>query len=577
MPYNFRNKQRDDNPQPRKKRKSSDNPPPKNPFVDNFIEEDSDDSFEEDSDGEDSFIDDLHEEKNLRVADTIYESVKSYGVPFDVVRTAVEKAIFEFADATAENLVETSWKKNLDEKEIQELEPSFKKLREEIKNEHPTIAKILRANMTESEKKKCFQMYDIMESYDPGTSEYYEMQDKLIDHLRRAKSTSYADIEKLEKEEKRLTDQIGDIDSLKKRILNLDAPDDIKTTIYGNYLKLQTLNPSGDEFGKLKSQIEWKVSIPYNKFVEENVQNSKKRIAEAQKKLDKKLFGLNNVKTELLVQYNNSIVSPNAKKSIALCGPSGCGKTAIAKAFAESIGYPFEHISLGGAKDSTLFFGSDDVYIGAGPGIIIQILKRMKCSNGIILLDEVDKLGATKEGMEIQYALLHISDYVQNTEFRDKYLSDIKVDISKLWFFYSLNDETMIDTALLSRLCPIRVNPYTFSEKVTILKDYALPEALEKIGMKPGEITFTPEAINKIIHMKRDVSDSQGLRPMKAVIEQIVSRVNFYKMNSSSKTLLKNLNFKIDNFELPLKITSKMIDDMVEGEKLPSYINSMYI
>jgi ATP-dependent Lon protease len=429
---------------------------------------------------------------------------------------------------------------------------------------------ILKANLTESEKKRCLQLYDAMWGYDPGSLHFYDISNQLIEMIHA--SESKVDAGSLEKEEERLRNLVLDNATLKQRILLLEASDDVKASLFTKYLKLEKLDVTDSSYATIKDQIEWVLKLPFGRLTsvtklshfsgsEGDRQMIRDLLRSVRVSLDDKLFGLDKVKEKLLMLLNDSITCPATRKSVALCGPPGVGKTAIAKAFAEAVGLPFDSISLGGARDSTLFYGSDNVYIGAGPGMIVRILCKMKYANGVILFDEVDKLSDTAEGREMQYALLHISDYVQNSTFRDKYLPDIKIDISKIWFFYSLNEDTHLDGALKNRLSILKIPPYTFSEKVIIATDYVLSEALTNVGMKAEDVTMSPEAAHLII---TSTEREGGVRPIKNLIQDLVSHLNLYRTTGEGQ--IGGVKKNVIKITFPVCVTSSLLSSLVDLE-----------
>jgi ATP-dependent Lon protease len=453
------------------------------------------------------------------------------------------------------------WSKDLSKRQIKKLRPTYEKIKDEMIDSNPSIDKILNAKLNKDERTRCFELFNMFKNSELYSELYYHYKNRLNDLLKKAENKSEEQF-KFEEKQETLFNQIleKDKDSLKTKILRLNAPLNIKKIIYEKYLKLEKMDISDSEYTNLKNNIEWSISIPYN-IVRNPFQDKSTFdiISNTKKYLDSKLFGMEKVKQQLLLLLNNCLTSPNAKKAIALCGQPGVGKTSIAKTFAEAIGLPFEQISLGGAKDSTLFFGSDNVYIGSSPGIIVKLLKNMGSCDGIILFDEIDKLAETPEGREMQYALLHITDDAQKEHFRDKYLADITIDISKLWFFYSMNDEDSLDTALRDRLPIINVPNYKFDEKVQIIKNYTLPTELKDIGMNKDDLIISKEITESIV--KRFEND--GLRQIKKYIRELVSKINFYR--NCDEELRKTLLFKIKNFKLPYTIDSiKVLDDIME-------------
>ena len=159
------------------------------------------------------------------------------------------------------------------------------------------------------------------------------------------------------------------------------------------------------------------------------------------------------IKEQILLFINSKLLNPDMKGCcLGLIGPPGTGKTSIARIIAEVLDYPFEQISFGGVTNTEFIKGHDFTYIGSQPGIIAKSLTRMKYKNGILFFDEYEKISANKD---IVSTLLHITDPSQNNTFRDQYLSDITIDLSSIWFIYSMN-EFPEDSALKDRIYSIR-------------------------------------------------------------------------------------------------------------------------
>ena len=267
--------------------------------------------------------------------------------------------------------------------------------------------------------------------------------------------------------------------------------------------------------------------------------------------MNKKLYGMEKVKLKLLEIYNDRLTSNYAsRRNIGLIGAPGLGKTQIGKVWASVLGVPFQKVSVGGLNDSSFLKGSNKVWNSADPSIALQILSQMKVADGIIMFDEVDKLGK-----EAQYALLHISDTAHNQEFRDTFLKRYPHDLSKVLFIYCLNDASRLDSALLDRLDLIEIKPYTINEKKIIFNEYMLPEALENVQMKSTDIILNEDALNYIV-TKNGTESESGVRYIEKAVKSIVGKVNLYrKIVLTNKTTGSiKLPYTIPNFKLPLKI-----------------------
>lgn len=514
-------------------------------------------------------VDNYFEIDSIRLQRALIENLtNNFEITSDEIQPIVEETFKINIDSIDQYLSakpsDISWKLGMNPKKIQKLEPKLLKLRQEIEDEKPTIEKILTYPLNKDEQKKCIKLFDRLNNLEPFTSDYSFVQDSINHILDESKNQSHKEVEYLERENERLKSITSVKYSIKNRILKLEADDNVKKTLYVKYLNMMKHEPGSTVYNSLKDEIEWVLKLPHNKGDEMNhikTMSSKELnnyYINIMKQLDDELYGMENVKNRLLHIINDRRSSNNScGRNIALIGPPGVGKTQIGKSLAKVLNVKFEKISVGGMDDASILKGSDKVWQGASPSIVLQILSRMKSNNGIIMWDEVDKLGGTSRGKQAQYALLHISDYEHNNEFRDNYLNDFPHDISKLWFIFCMNTKDDIDPALLDRLDIIEVKPYSLPEKKIIFRDYMLVKALKTVSIKSKEIIFTDSAINEFL---REYSKSGGLRDVEKLTKTLVGRINMYK-NTSINGSMGNLKlpYKIPNFRLPYKITPKIL------------------
>jgi len=527
---------------------------------------------ESDSDS-DSFINDEDEYYDSLI-NNIYQELKGYKIPKELFAGIMKSNILKLVDVISEENDKNQWKKGLSDEEIKVLEPKLIELQKNLKNENPSIVKILSANITEEDKKSCLQLFDVMNSYEIGSQDFYNTRSTLVQLLKSENQTE-KDIEDLENFENSMKNVVLDGKSFKTKIFELKTTNEIKSIIYSKYIKLEKMSIMDSEFTGLKNQIEWSLSLPYDKsmtpqqFKNQDITNY---MLETKMRLNKELDCLESVKNQLLLLLNDSFTSNNSKKAIALCGPPGTGKTSIAKAFAIAIGLPYYVVSMGGVKDSSFLQGNSDVWVGSSPGIIVKALKDMKCNNGIIIFDEVDKLGNTHEGIETQYSLLHISDFTQNNAFRDKYLIDIPIDLSNMWFFYLMNNTDSLDSAFKNRLPIINIPDYVFDEKINIAKNYIIPKELNVSGLDSNDVIFTTEAVQYIVHLQKSGND--GMRLIQNIIKNIISKIKFKKIHGKeAQHIFPNQYFE---FELPLKINSAILLKLIDSKSDKFEYLSMY-
>lgn len=431
------------------------------------------------------------------------------------------------------------WKIGLDDKVIKKYEPRLIRLREKIKEREPTMIKILRCKISDDLKIKALQCYDSLFLTEKYSVEWLTLCEAITLILEKEEELTR---EELEKEKLLKVDISTKFDFVRKKIINLDTSDSIKSIIYEKYLSCKDLSVPG--LNNDKSWLNWTLTLPFNHSVKKecNIEN----LELLYNTLNQELCGMDVVKKRVLEFLVNKETNPNYKGTIlALKGSPGTGKTEIVYTLSKVFGLPFEKISLGGMSDSTILRGSPKLYVNSSPSIILQILTRMKCNNGIILFDEIDKI-SHKYSSEIQNTLIHITDYTQNHEFKDDYISEFPHDISKIMFICTLNNETDLSPILKDRLEIINIPDYTDKEKEEILLKYIFPKEMKNIGL--DRITLSKEVIKEIIN-----NSGTSIRYIKSTINKILSRINYLYFTRNSK-----ISGKI-KIEFPLEISKDLL------------------
>lgn len=458
--------------------------------------------------------------------------------------------------------------------EKDKLNTQYKKIKKSI-DKVPKIMDILKVNA--SFKQKCSLMQDlqVLHNLEPFTPEYVLQRNDLIekmDNYNKEKESA----EEQEELEKELIDAYQGKESLKSQILKSKFDTDTRAIIYGKYLQMKEMDSSDTEYHKLKDWLEQALKIPTESTIvnlpskNDDNETINSTLSGIQCLLDKELYGMDNVKEEILLLLCNKITN-NASigNSLALLGPPGTGKTCIIKTLAKALNIPFTQISVGGTKDSSFLDGHSYTYVGATPGMIAKSLMKMKCNNGIIFFDEIDKLSDSEQGKEVAWNLLHITDFSQNNEFRDKYLMDIPIDLSKTWFIYSMNDDTNMDSALRDRMPVIKVKGYNSAEKVKIAEQYMIPKIIKNLGMLDTDVTYSQQVLEYIISksVKNGSDELGGVRDLDKLLYRIFRKINLYKCSVLDGGHIGNLRltYKIDNFVIPLDLTKDIVDNLTRG------------
>lgn len=294
----------------------------------------------------------------------------------------------------------------------------------------------------------------------------------------------------LEKDEK--TEQI---EVYRSRLEDLsDAlPEEARNRIAEEIDKLNVLSPQSPEFAVSRTYLDWLTGLPWNEFSEDRLD-----VARARRILNRDHYGLDDVKKRILEFVGVAKLKGSVDGSIlCLVGPPGVGKTSLGKAVAEALGRKFFRFSLGGMRDEAEIKGHRRTYIGALPGKVMQAIKTCGTGNPVIMLDEIDKLGASYQG-DPSSALLEVLDPEQNNSFRDHYL-DVPFDLSKVLFIATANVPDTIPAPLFDRMEVINLSGYIIQEKLAIGRRHLVPKLLPRHGLTKEDVTFKDAALRTLI------------------------------------------------------------------------------
>lgn len=293
--------------------------------------------------------------------------------------------------------------------------------------------------------------------------------------------------------------------------------------------KLRNMGPNSAEATVVRNYLDWLLSVPWGKK-----SRVKKDLDLAQKVLDEDHYGLEKVK-ERILEYLAVQNRANRLRGPILClvGPPGVGKTSLGKSLARATGREFARMSLGGVRDESEIRGHRRTYIGSMPGKIIQSMKKIKTTNPILLLDEIDKLGMDWRG-DPASALLEVLDPEQNNSFNDHYM-EVDYDLSNVMFVTTANTLN-IPSPLLDRMEVIRIAGYTEDEKIEIANNYLLPKTIKNHGLKKGEFAISDDVLRAII---RTYTREAGVRNLERELA-----------NLCRKTVTKIVREKIASVEI---------------------------
>jgi ATP-dependent Lon protease len=309
---------------------------------------------------------------------------------------------------------------------------------------------------------------------------------------------------------KAIQDELGEGDAdqaelneLRERFAQLKLPEDAQKAVDRELSRLEKIPSAAAEHGVIRTYLDWLVSLPWNTTTEDNLD-----LANARTVLDADHYDLEKVKDRILEHLAVSKLKNNVSGPI-LCfvGPPGVGKTSLGQSIARALGRKFARLSVGGVRDEAEIRGHRRTYIGAMPGTIIRTLRDAESINPVLLIDEIDKMGADYRG-DPASAMLEVLDPEQNKHFRDHYL-DLPFDLSKVLFICTANTLDTVPGPLLDRMDVIQLSGYTEDEKFGIAKRYLVPKQLEAHGFAAGQVAVSDRALRLII---REYTREAGVR-----------------------------------------------------------------
>lgn len=311
-------------------------------------------------------------------------------------------------------------------------------------------------------------------------------------------------------------DSESEIEKFKKRLKKLTLSEEAGDRINEELEKLRLLEPSSAEFNVTRAYLDWLTVLPWGVYSKDSYD-----IAKAGRILDRDHYGLDEVKDRILELISVGIVKGDLAGSIILLiGPPGVGKTSVGQSIARSLGREFYRFSLGGMRDEAEIKGHRRTYIGALPGKFIQAIKTCKTANPVIMLDEIDKIGASFRG-DPASALLEVLDPEQNQNFLDHYL-DVRFDLSKVLFICTANQMETIPGPLIDRMEVIRLPGYIQAEKVEIAKRHLIPKQLRLHGLTKSHVSIPKPVINAIVD---GYAREAGVRGLENRIKKILRKV----------------------------------------------------
>src|SRR5215475_7094674 len=309
------------------------------------------------------------------------------------------------------------------------------------------------------------------------------------------------------------------------RVEQADLPDNVREAAMREVGKLERASDQSPESGWIRTWLDTVLEMPWKVRTEDNTD-----LTAAREVLDADHAGLADVKDRILeylavrnrrASRGLTVVGGRGSGAVlALAGPPGVGKTSLGESVARSLGRKFVRVALGGIRDEAEIRGHRRTYVGALPGRIVRAIREAGSMNPVILLDEVDKLGADYRG-DPTAALLEVLDPAQNHTFRDHYL-EVELDLSDVLFIATANIAEAIPEPLMDRMEPIPLDGYTEAEKVTIAQGHLLPRQLERAGLDAADVTLTDEALHRLA---AEYTREAGVRALERTIARVLRKI----------------------------------------------------
>lgn len=322
--------------------------------------------------------------------------------------------------------------------------------------------------------------------------------------------------------------EVAEAAQLRERLEKADLPDEVRSEADRELRRLEKLPSAAPDYHVIRTYLDYVLELPWKKSSEDKLD-----LNEARRILDEDHYGLEDVKERILEFLAVIKLRPDSKSPI-LCfvGPPGVGKTSLGRSIGRALGRQFERMSLGGVRDEAELRGHRRTYIGSLPGRIIQAIRRAGVNNPVMMLDEIDKLGADYRG-DPASALLEILDPQQNNSFRDHYL-DLPFDLSKVFFIATANQLGPIPLPLRDRMEVIALSGYSDQEKLQIARRYLVPRQTVENGLNESQFTITDEALELLATR---YTREAGVRQLERTVGSVARKVALKIARAEAETI----------------------------------------
>jgi ATP-dependent Lon protease len=356
-------------------------------------------------------------------------------------------------------------------------------------------------------------------------------------------------------------------------LLDTNMPAKFKAVAMQKLSMLKSMEVGDNEYFKVKNWVDTFMRIPFGIYrnltisMSDGIDACHEYMDKAITTLDNCVYGLNDAKLQIMQMVGQWISNPSAMgTAIAIKGPMGTGKTTLVKeGISKILGRDFAFIALGGTGDSSFLEGHSYTYEGSSWGKIVQTLIDSKSMNPVIYFDELDKVSDTPRGEEIIGILTHLTDTSQNSEFHDKYFSEVNFDLSKCLFIFSYNDESKVNPILRDRMYRIQTKGYDAAEKVIISRKYLLPKIREQVNFNEDDVIIPDETIKHIVASECMTKEEDGVRNLKRCLEIIHTKLNLFRLMKKDTPLFdKDIKLEVT---FPFTVTPKEADILIKNDK----------
>ena len=445
--------------------------------------------------------------------------------------------------------------------ELQQLEKINKLIDEKELSEYD----IVKSNLLDEDKAYYLEKFRIMNERDVHPMDRLKYKYEIFRKINDVSSLSLEETIKY----KNLKEQ-GKQTVLNK-ILNTKHSQAIQQVLFKKYNRMIKYTRDDSDYIKLYEWINLVLDLPTEEkqIIREN-ETIGQRINTIRTVMNQHIYGQNEVK-DRIIEIMCSKFTRQSYNCFGLEGEPGIGKTAFVRCLAEALDLPFYQISLAGIKDVNVLNGHSSTYIGAKCGQITEALVSMGYTNGILFLDEFDKL---PQSSDVAQKFMHILDPIQNMEFRDEYLSDVKLDLSKLLIIISANNIGSINRIVRDRIDFIHMDGYENNAKVNIARDYIIPKIEEKMNIK-GSFVLDNPVINYIV--EHCIEKTKGIRQLEHYLGSLFEKLNALKIQSEGDHNF-SLEYGVKEFQIPYRLDITNLNKIMKNKRnMNTTIMNMYI